>query len=75
MAKTSKPRVRKVADTFFGKRLADPKAQQRHAEMVQQLREDAREEVEAVERSERLSQADLSVVINTRTDHLVYDDD
>jgi hypothetical protein len=74
--KVTTPRVREVAETFFGKQLsADPGKARHHQSLVQQLREAARGEVEASERSERLTKEDLSVVINARADQITLQDE
>jgi hypothetical protein len=53
--KLLKPRIKKLNETYFGRQqLSDPKVQERHAQIVQQLRDGAKDEIELLERSERL---------------------
>jgi hypothetical protein len=73
--KRQRPQIKKVCETFFGKQLADPKASQRHAQIVQQLRDDAKDELAMLERSERLSKEDFAVVINARTDDIHFSEE
>jgi hypothetical protein len=58
-----KPRVLRDEDTEFGKMLKDPKNKAFHDKMVAIFRQDAREEIEALERSERLTRDDYKEVI------------
>ena len=55
-------RIQKVEETHFGKILSEnPAEQTRHDRIVKELREAAQEEVEVLERSERLTWNDLHV--------------
>ena len=52
--------VRKLADTHFGKLLlTSAEARKRYEKIVHALREDARPEIEMLERSQRLTWDDL----------------
>ncbi len=58
--KFRKPRVPKLEETYYGQLyLNDPEARKRHDEILAKLREAARPEIEALERSERLTWEDL----------------
>jgi hypothetical protein len=70
--KRLKPQIKKVSETFFGKQLTDPKVSERHALIVQQLRDEAKDELALLERSERLTKEDFAVVINARTDDIRF---
>jgi hypothetical protein len=67
-----KPQIKKVSETFFGRQLADPEVMERHVQIVQQLRDVAKDEIELLERSERLTKDDFAVVINARADDIHF---
>jgi hypothetical protein len=73
--KLLKPRIKKIGETYFGQQLTDPKIQERHAQIVQQLRDAAKDEIELLERSERLTKEDFAVVINARADDIQFSED
>ena len=68
--KFPKSRAERLEQTQLGKRLSRNTAVRNFcAQVERQLREAAREDVEAMERSERLTKDDYAVVINARDDH------
>lgn len=70
ITKCHRPTVKKVSETYFGKRLADPEVLRRYTQTVQLLRNAVKEEIELIERSERLTAEDFAVVINARAEDL-----
>ncbi len=64
MKKLKKPRVERVEDTEVGKLLAEsPEERKRHDQIVAELREAARPELEALWRSERITFHDLHQMV------------
>jgi hypothetical protein len=52
-------RIMRIEETHFGKLLQDPEKRKHHDQIVAQLREEARPEIKALERSERITWEDL----------------
>lgn len=54
----------------FAQRLAaDPEFAAKYERIVAELREQVRPEIEAIERSEQITEKDLAIVINARADN------
>jgi len=72
MAKISfQPRVPEVSETYFSKKYAsNPDARARHDAILKKLQDAVKDEVEEIERSERLTAEDYAVVINARAEDL-----
>lgn len=67
MAKSSDTEVE--TRSYFAQRLAnEPQLANRSEEIAQAIRDAAREDIEAGERSERLTKEDFAVYINARAD-------